>query len=139
MDEFQYLVFVERIIKKLKMTFDPTVNLGNILTLGASLAAIVLYFGRSGKEVESIKEDIEEIKDTIKDLVTTDKNIAVLNQRVIAIEEDIKASTISVIQQQVMVLQKEMDRCRANIHRIANDIHVKFLAEKEDVDTKYSK
>ena len=123
------------------MTFDPTVNLGNILTLGASVAAIILYFGRSGKEIESIKEDIAEIKATIKDLVTTDKVIAVMNQRVLAIEEDVKSNMISVIQQRVVSLEKEIERCRTNIHRIAHDLQVEFLGKKEikDVDPKYSK
>ena len=121
------------------MTFDPTVNLGNILTLGASVAAIILYFGRSGKEIESIKEDITEIKVIIKDLVATDKNIAVLNQRVITIEEDIKSNTISIIQQQVLVLQKEVDRCRTNIHRIANEFQKEFLGKKDDADSKLGK
>lgn len=94
------------------LAFDWSVNLGNFLTIGSTVAATIFYFGRYKKELEVMQRDLTEIKEQLHEARRSDSTTA---------------STIAVLQQRVITLESEIQRMRDNIHRLANVAQVELL------------
>jgi len=74
-------------------TFEPTINLGNVITITLALAAALGAWYKVGSRLDLIEYRVKAIEDTLKTLsevlksiANTDKEIAVLDQRQLAVE-----------------------------------------------------
>lgn len=86
------------------MTFDPTINAGNILTIALAIIAIIAGWYKFGGRIDmleyrvkAIEETLRILSDTLKTIAETEKEMAVMNRRQLTIEDS------------VLVLQKRVE------------------------------
>lgn len=78
------------------MTFDPTVNAGNLITMGLAIIAVIAGWYKFGGRldmlefrVKAIEDTLKLLGDTLKTIAETDKEMAVMNRRQLTVEEDL--------------------------------------------------
>lgn len=74
-------------------TFEPTINIGNVITIGLALFAAIGAWYKVGARLDLIEYRVKAIEDTLKALsevlrsvANTEKQLAVLDSRQLAIE-----------------------------------------------------
>jgi len=75
------------------LTFEPVINIGNLITIGLAFIAVVgAWYKVRGHldiieyRVEAIEKTLETLGDVLKSLADTDKAMALLEQRQTAVE-----------------------------------------------------
>lgn len=78
------------------MHFDPTINAGNVITVGLALIAVIAGWYKFGGRldmlefrVKAIEDTLKLLGDTLKTIAETDKEMAVMNRRQLTVEEDL--------------------------------------------------
>lgn len=84
------------------------IDLGNLITIGMTLSAVILYFGRYQNKLEDIVKDVGEIKSDLRSVMASGGGIT---------------TDLAVLAERVGVLEREYLRLRDNIHMVANHVH----------------
>lgn len=84
------------------------IDLGNLITIGMTLSAVILYFGRYQNKLEDIVKDVSEIKSDLRSAITNGGGLT---------------TDLAVLAERVAVLEREHLRLRDNIYMIANHVH----------------
>ncbi|MDB5733239.1 MAG: hypothetical protein JWQ03_3134 [Variovorax sp.] len=81
------------------MTFDPTINAGNVLVLGLAILGFIGAWYKFGGRIDMLeyKVDLVEktllvISDTLKKIAESEKKMAVMDERQLALERGQAAS-----------------------------------------------
>lgn len=90
------------------MTFDPTINAGNLIVVALALIGLIAGWYKFGGRLDMIEYRVKAIEDTLKTLsevlrsiADTDKHIALLDQRQLTIE-----TTVSTMGREIADLRR---------------------------------
>jgi hypothetical protein len=90
------------------MTFEPTINAGNLIMIAMVAATIIGGWYKFGGRLDiieyrvtAIEQTLKTLSDVLKTIANTDKEMAVLDQRQLAIE-----GTVSILSKEVSDLRR---------------------------------
>jgi uncharacterized coiled-coil protein SlyX len=86
------------------MTFDPTVNAGNLITMGLAIIAVIAGWYKFGGRidmleytVETVEKTLQNISDTLKKIAETETKMALIDARQLELERT-HATTLAIVE-----------------------------------------
>ena len=86
------------------MTFDPTINAGNVIVLGLAILGFIGAWYKFGGRIDmleykvvAVEKTLQVISDTLKAIAETEKKMAVMDERQLALEK-IQAATVDTVE-----------------------------------------
>lgn len=86
------------------MTFDPTINAGNVIVLGLAILGFIGAWYKFGGRIDmleykvgAVEKTLQVISDTLKAIAETEKKMAVMDERQLALEKT-SASTVHIVE-----------------------------------------
>ena len=91
----------------MQVTFDATINLGNIITIGLGLVTLAVAWTKLGGRLDMLEYRVEAIENTLKLIATAIEKFS-NNERLLALIEQ----RLETTEQHYISLQETVDRLR---------------------------